>query len=60
MEHRLGSRAVGPPPLIITILWICSGYSWDRKVQKDTLDEQNIGLVVAQAQRIRVSLQFIL
>ena len=37
MEQRLGSRAVGPPPLIITILWICSGYSWARKVQNDTL-----------------------
>lgn len=37
-EQRLGSRAVGPPPLIITTLWTCSGYSWARKVQKDTLE----------------------
>lgn len=39
MEHRLGSRAVGPPPLIITTLWTRSGYSWARKVQNDTLVE---------------------
>lgn len=37
IEQRLGSKAVGPPPLIITILWISSGYSWARNVQKDTL-----------------------
>lgn len=39
MEHRLGSKAVGPPPLIITTLWTRSGYSWARKVQNDTLWE---------------------
>lgn len=37
MEHRLGSKAVGPPPLIITTLWTSSGYSWAKKVQNDTL-----------------------
>lgn len=37
MEHRLGSNAVGPPPLIITTLWTRSGYSWAKKVQNDTL-----------------------
>lgn len=37
MEQRLGSKAVGPPPLIITILWIWSGNSWARNVQNDTL-----------------------
>lgn len=37
MEQRLGSSAVGPPPLIMITLWTRSGYSWARKVQKDTL-----------------------
>lgn len=41
MEQTLGSRDVGAPPLISTILWTCSGYSWARKVQKDTLDSQS-------------------
>lgn len=48
MEQRLGSRAVGPPPLIITILWICSGYSWARKVQNDTLGKQDRRQVTGQ------------
>lgn len=43
MEQTLGSRDVGAPPLISTILWTCSGYSWAKKVQKDTL--HNRGLV---------------
>lgn len=43
MEQTLGSRDVGAPPLISTILWTCSGYSWAKKVQKDTL--YNRGLV---------------
>lgn len=38
MEHRLGSKAVGPPPLTITTLWTSSGYSWAKKVQNDTLE----------------------
>lgn len=42
IEQRLGSKAVGPPPLIMTILWICSGYSWAKNVQKDTLCIQNV------------------
>lgn len=37
MEQRLGSSAVGPPPLIIITLCTRSGYSWARKVQKETL-----------------------
>lgn len=37
MEQRLGSSAVGPPPLIMITLCTRSGYSWARKVQKETL-----------------------
>lgn len=37
MEQRLGSSAVGPPPLIMMTLWTRSGYSCARKVQKETL-----------------------
>lgn len=40
MEHRLGSSAVGPPPLIMITLCTRSGYSWARKVQKETLQGQ--------------------
>lgn len=50
MEQRLGSRAVGPPPLIITILWICSGNSWARKVQNDTLGNESRWLVTGQTE----------
>lgn len=60
MEQRLGSRAVGPPPLIITILWICSGYSWARNVQNDTLGKQNKIIVTGQAGKIGVILMFVL
>lgn len=38
MEQRLGSSAVGPPPLIMITLCTRSGYSWARKVQKETLE----------------------
>lgn len=37
IEQRLGSSAVGPPPLIMITLCTRSGYSWARKVQKETL-----------------------
>lgn len=43
MEQRLGSKAVGPPPFIITILWTWSGYSWARNVQNDTLYKERDG-----------------
>lgn len=37
MEQKLGSRAVGPPPLIMITLCTRSGYSCARNVQKETL-----------------------
>lgn len=43
MEQRLGSSAVGPPPLIIITLCTRSGYSWARKVQKETLGAEGEG-----------------
>lgn len=48
MEHRLGSRAVGPPPLIITTLCTCSGYSCARNVQNDTLHRNKTVIWVYQ------------
>lgn len=52
MEQRLGSSAVGPPPLIMITLWTRSGYSWARKVQKDTLQgEADVGATL-QPQRM--------
>lgn len=47
MEQRLGSSAVGPPPLIMITLWTRSGYSCARKVQKDTLcGQRDVGAVL--------------
>lgn len=37
MEQKLGSSAVGPPPLIMITLCTRSGYSCARNVQKETL-----------------------
>ena len=37
IEQKLGSSAVGPPPLIMIILCTRSGYSCARNVQKETL-----------------------
>ena len=37
MEQKLGSNAVGPPPLIMITLCTRSGYSCARNVQKETL-----------------------
>ncbi|KAG7266818.1 LOW QUALITY PROTEIN: hypothetical protein CRUP_008651 [Coryphaenoides rupestris] len=48
MEQRLGSRAVGPPPLTITTLCTRSGYSCARKVQNDTLEERYGAQVLRQ------------
>lgn len=36
-EQKLGSKAVGPPPLIMITLCTRSGYSCARNVQKETL-----------------------
>ena len=36
-EQKLGSSAVGPPPLIMITLCTRSGYSCARNVQKETL-----------------------
>lgn len=44
MEQRLGSSAVGPPPLIMITLCTRSGYSWARKVQKETLGQKRENL----------------
>ena len=37
IEQKLGSSAVGPPPLIMITLCTRSGYSCARNVQKETL-----------------------
>ena len=42
-EQRLGSRAVGPPPLIMITLCTRSGYSCARNVQKETLPRGRMG-----------------
>lgn len=44
MEQKLGSRAVGPPPLIMMTLCTRSGYSCARNVQKETLPGGQVGL----------------
>lgn len=43
-EQKLGSRAVGPPPLIMITLCTRSGYSCARNVQKETLPGGWVGL----------------
>ena len=40
MEQKLGSSAVGPPPLIMITLCTRSGYSCARNVQKETLSRE--------------------
>lgn len=44
MEQKLGSSAVGPPPLIMMTLCTRSGYSCARNVQKETLPSGEVGL----------------
>lgn len=48
MEQKLGSRAVGPPPLIMITLCTRSGYSCARNVQKETLPR---GRMVGRVER---------
>lgn len=47
-EQKLGSKAVGPPPLIMITLCTRSGYSCARNVQKETLPD---GWVVERVKR---------
>lgn len=48
MEHRLGSSAVGPPPLIMITLCTSSGYSCARNVQNDTLGVKAFVIVIME------------